>query len=130
MPEKTSLQNINNGEVCIETIYYFGSQYGTAKSYAQKLSQLTDIECISYDKIKNRLDVESVIYIGGLYAGGVKGLKTTMKYLPESADLTVVTVGLADVNDPVNVEKILHSLRSQLAHDRYIKTKFFTCEVE
>ena len=103
----------------------FGSQYGTAKSYAQKLSQLTDIECISYDKIKNRLDVESVIYIGGLYAGGVKGLKTTMKYLPESADLTVVTVGLADVNDPVNVEKILHSLRSQLAHDRYIKTKFF-----
>ena len=29
----------------------FGSQYGTAKSYAQKLSQLTDIECISYDEL-------------------------------------------------------------------------------
>lgn len=109
----------------MKEIIIFGSQYGTSKLYAQKLSQLTGIECVSYDKIKSLNDVQTVIYIGGLYAGGVKGLKAATKHLPKKAELAVVTVGLADVNEPVNVENIRRSLRRQLPDGWYEKSTFF-----
>lgn len=113
------------GSYIMKSIIIFGSQYGTAKSYAHKLSQLTDIDYVSYDKIKSLQDMQIVVHIGGLYAGGVKGLRTTLRHLPEKAELLIVTVGLADVHDSVNVENIRRSLRKQLSEDRYARTDFY-----
>ena len=56
----------------MKSLIIYGSQYGTAKAYATKLSEITEIPCISYENIKDIKDYEQIIYLGGLYAGGVK----------------------------------------------------------
>ena len=92
----------------------YGSEYGTTRRYAEQLSQLTGIPAMDYTSAKNLDGCELVIYLGGLYAGGVKGLKKTAKKFPAGARLILVTVGLADVQDPKNIENIRRSLRTQL----------------
>ena len=56
-------------------IIIFGSQYGTAKQYAEVLGRRTDTEVRSY-KEKTDIDgCDTIVYIGALYAGGVLGMK-------------------------------------------------------
>ena len=55
-----------------------------------------------------------VIHFGGLYAGGVKGLKKTIKSIKDNTKLIVVTVGLADVNDVLNTDNIKKSIKNQI----------------
>lgn len=63
-------------------IIIYGSQYGTAKQYAEELSKKTNIKIETYENIKNIDEYETIIYIGALYAGGVLGMaKTFKKYL-------------------------------------------------
>lgn len=104
----------------------YGSQYGTAKAYATKLSEITEIPCISYENIKDIKDYEQIIYFGGLYAGGVKGLKNTFRLLKNSNIKTIlVTVGLADVNNKENTNNIKASLEKQLEKDIYKNSLIF-----
>lgn len=70
----------------------YGSEYGTTRRYAEQLSQLTGIPAMDYTSAKNLDGCELVIYLGGLYAGGVKGLKHTVKRLPTGVKLILVTV--------------------------------------
>ncbi len=53
----------------------YGSQYGTTKRYAEKFSEMTNIPVEDYKNIKDLSEIGLIIYFGGLYAGGVKGLK-------------------------------------------------------
>ena len=94
---------------------------GTTRFYAEKLSELTGIEAISYEQAADVSGCELVIYLGGLYAGGVKGLKRTVKYFPQQAELILITVGLADPADPENVKNIRASLQKQLPENVYKK---------
>lgn len=104
----------------MKSLIIYGSQYGTAKAYATKLSEITEIPCISYENIKDIKDYEQIIYFGGLYAGGVKGLKNTFRLLKNSNIKTIlVTVGLADVNNKENTNNIKASLEKQLEKDIY-----------
>ena len=106
----------------MKSLIIYGSQYGTAKAYATKLSEITEIPCISYENIKDIKDYEQIIYFGGLYAGGVKGLKNTFRLLKNSNIKTIlVTVGLADVNNKENTNNIKASLEKQLEKDIYKK---------
>lgn len=79
----------------------------------RKLSELTDIEPISYEQAAEVSGCELVIYLGGLYAGGVKGLKHALKYFPKEAELILITVGLADPADSENVKNIRKSLKNR-----------------
>ena len=107
----------------MKSLIIYGSQYGTAKAYATKLSEITEIPCISYENIKDIKDYEQIIYFGGLYAGGVKGLKNTFRLLKNSNIKTIlVTVGLADVNNKENTNNIKASLEKQLDY----KISFFS----
>ena len=92
----------------------FRSQYGTTKRYAEKFSEIMDTPCISYEEVKALSNYDVVIHFGGLYAGGVKGLKTTIKALPENTRLIIVTVGLADVSDEENINNIRRAIRRQV----------------
>ena len=92
----------------------YGSEYGTTRRYAERLAQLTGIPAVDYTSAKELDGIELVIYLGGLYAGGVKGLKHMVKRLPTGVQLILVTVGLADVTDPENVRRIQNSVRRQL----------------
>lgn len=37
----------------LKSLIIYGSQYGTAKAYATKLSEITEIPCVSYENIKD-----------------------------------------------------------------------------
>ena len=67
---------------------------------------MMDFPVISYENIKSLTEYDRVIYFGGLYAGGVKGLKSTVKKLSPNTKLVIVTVGLADVCDEENIVNI------------------------
>lgn len=109
----------------MKAIIIYGSQYGTTKRYAQKLSELTGIQAESYDKVQNILDYEKVVYLGGLYAGGVKGLKQSIKLMPLDAEFIIITVGLADTLDNINTENIRKSVQKQIPDSLYDKAKLF-----
>lgn len=68
----------------MKKLIVYGTQYGTTKRYAEKFSEIMDTPCISYEEVKALSNYDVVIHFGGLYAGGVKGLKTTIKALPEN----------------------------------------------
>lgn len=98
----------------MKQLIIYGSHYGTSKCYAQKLSEMTGIPVISYEDIKDLSEYEEIIHLGGLYAGGVKGLKNTIKALPQNGKLIIVTVGLADVSIKENTDHIKMAVRQQV----------------
>ena len=98
----------------MNTLILYGSQYGTAKRYAEKFAEMTHFPVISYEDVKTLTDYEQIIYFGALYAGGVKGLKNTVKKISPNTKLIIVTVGLADVCDKENISNIRNSIRKQV----------------
>lgn len=108
-------------------IIIYGSKYGTTKSYAMKLSDKTDIPIIEYSKIKSLESYNRIIYIGGLYAGGVLGLKATLKKFKLSNDqkLICITVGLADPKNEDNQNNISESLIKQIPENQIEKCQMF-----
>ena len=98
----------------MNTLIIYGSQYGTTKRYAGKFAEMTHFPVVSYEDVKSLTDYERIIYFGALYAGGVKGLKNTIKKISPNTKLIIVTVGLADVRDPENISNIRNSIKKQV----------------
>lgn len=98
----------------MKSLIIYGSQYGTTKCYAKKFAEITKIPIISYEDIKDLTNYDLIIHFGGLYAGGVKGLKNTVKVLKKDAKIIIVTVGLADVYDQENIDNIRKSISKQV----------------
>ena len=105
-------------------IIIYGSHYGTTKQYAEELSRLTHLPLENEEDVKNIHD-DFIVYLGGLYAGGVKGLKHIVKMIPSQTQMIVVTVGLADVQDEQNIKNIRHALQQQLSPELFHGSKFF-----
>ena len=111
----------------MRTVIVYGSQYGTAKRYAEALAGRTGSEIRSYEDMKD-LDVyDSIVYIGALYAGGVLGLKKTLSGIhdPQNKKIVIATVGLADPNDRENTETIRSGLKKQLPENICIHARIF-----
>ena len=81
----------------MKNIILYGSQYGSTRRYAEKLSEQTGIPAISYKGAPGLSGMKTIIYLGGLYAGGVLGLAKTLRgvSLQDGQKLLLVTVGLA-----------------------------------
>lgn len=109
----------------MQRIIIYGSEYGTTRRYAEKLSQLTGIPAVDHAAAGDLRGCELVVYLGGLYAGGVKGLKATAKRLPAGVRLILATVGLADVTDPDNIRNIQNAVRRQLPPALLANTALF-----
>jgi flavodoxin len=60
-------------------IVIYGSQYGTAKRYAEELSNRLGFELKSYEEVADVNLYDTIIYVGALYAGGVLGRKRHLK---------------------------------------------------
>ena len=104
----------------MKSIVIYGSQYGTAKAYATRFSKITGIPCVSYKDLIDINGYEQIVFFGALYAGGVKGLRRTFGQLRDGSIKTiVVTVGLADVSNKENTDRIKASLERQLGSDAY-----------
>ena len=97
-------------------IIIYGSQYGTAKQYAEELARRTGLETRPFDAAGDMGGYGTIAYIGGLYAGGVMGMKRTFAKLGgcEGKTIVIATVGLADPEDPENVANIERSMTKQL----------------
>ena len=84
----------------MKSIIIYGSRYGSARRYAQELSKQTGIPDVSYQEAPLLSELETVVYIGALYAGGVLGLTKTLRRqsFGEHQRLVIVTVGQSDRN--------------------------------
>ena len=103
----------------------YGSRYGSTKSYAERLAEMTGIEAVEYTKASSIGDYDRIIFLGGLYAGGVTGLKQTASKMAPQQKLAVVTVGLADPTDAANVANIRKSIKTQIPKHFYNESRFF-----
>ena len=108
-------------------IIIYGSCYGTAKVYAEALAEQMKCKVLSYDKVKAPDGYETIVYVGGLYAGGVMGMAKTAKKI--SADkckrFVVITVGLADPDDEKNVQNIRKAAIRQIPNSLADRTEFY-----
>lgn len=117
--------SIQKGVIIVKRIIIYGSCYGSTRKYAEKLSELTGIDCISFDKIKDIEKYEQIVYFGGLYAGGVVGLSKTFKKISDDTDTVIITVGIADNKSSTNIENIRNSIKKQISEGQFENTKIF-----
>ena len=96
-------------------IILYGSRYGAARQYAQALEERTGLPAVSYAEVRDFGPFDTIVYVGGLYAGKTTGLAKTARRLPTDHPfrLLVATVGLAD---PANEDNLL-SIRESLAKE-------------
>ena len=66
-----------------------------------------------------------VVFFGGLYAGVVNGLAGCVKHLPHSAELVLVTVGLADPAVEENHDEISKMVDKVITGELKNRTKVF-----
>ena len=104
-------------------IVIYGSQYGTAKRYAEELANRTRFVLKSYEEVEDINTYETIIYIGALYAGGVMGMKKTFKNMKDCGNhrIIIATVGLADPSDKENTDTIKNGMKNQLSKEVYDK---------
>lgn len=104
-----------------------GSCYGTAKTYAEALSKMINVAAVSYDRVSGLERYETIIYLGGLYAGGVRGMAKTVKKIPPDTcrRFIVITVGLADPQDEKNIRNIRNSAGKQIPEVLRGRTEFY-----
>lgn len=102
-------------------IIIYGSQYGTAKQYAEELAKKTNIEVKQYEDVNDLDNYGTIIYIGSLYAGGVLGMKKTFKKMSniQNKKIIIATVGLADPTDLENINNIEIGMKNQLPKEIY-----------
>lgn len=114
-------------EDVMSNIIIYGSHYGTTKQYAKELSRRTNIEAISFKNVKEINDYDNIIYLGGLYAGGVLGMSKTIKKLNNTVNkkIIIVTVGLSDPMDEVNKNNIRNNIKKQVSKEIFEKAKIF-----
>ena len=106
-------------------VIIYGSLYGAAKSYAENLSRLTGVKAYSYQKVKDLSNYQQIVYLGGLYLGGMVGLKQTIRKAPENAEFIFITVGIDDIFDKKCMDKIKKSIQNQVPPYIYNKAKIF-----
>ena len=96
------------------TVVIFESRYGFTRRYAQWIGEA--LSCPVFEKKQfhpqNFSNYDTIIYGGGLYAGGVSGIKLIVKNWPRLSQkrLILFTCGLADPKDPANVSHIREGL--------------------
>ena len=112
----------------MNSIIIYGSHYGTTKQYAEELSKRTDIKVIFFKNVNQQInDYDTIIYLGGLYAGGVLGMSKTLKKLHNISGkkIIIATVGLSDPTDEVNKNNIRNNIKSQIPKEVFEKAKIF-----
>ena len=77
----------------MKTVIIYGSCYGTSERYARELARQTGAELHAAKDLRDLTGCGLAVHIGGLYAGGLAGLRQTLRLLPPDCWLMAVTVG-------------------------------------
>lgn len=110
-------------------VVIYKSKYGATGKYAKWIAE--DLSCDIYERSKVKLmDLESyntIIYGGGLYAGGVKGIDLLTKNFDKlcNKNLILFTCGLADPSNKENTDHIKTSLNKIFTSQMREKIKVF-----
>lgn len=105
----------------MNTIIIYGSNYGTSKRYAEELGRRMQVKVVSYKELRDINEYTNVIYVGGLYAGGVCGMSKTLKKwkTKDKNSLCIISVGLSNHRSQKNVDAIKSSIKIQLSDELY-----------
>ena len=109
----------------MNTLIIYGSQYGSTKRYAERLSKITGIEDVDYKQAKGIEGFDRIIFMGGLYAGDVHGLKKTVGKMADNQELIIVTVGVTDPNETEYFSEIRKSIKAKIPANLYNEEKIF-----
>ncbi|WP_315081726.1 flavodoxin domain-containing protein [uncultured Clostridium sp.] len=112
-----------------KTVVVYQSKYGSTKKYAEWISE--ELSCDLFERkdvTPNQLEYyETIIYGGGLYAGGVSGIKLITKSFKQlkNKNIIIFTCGLADPKDRINVKGIREGLNKVLSEEMKKVIKIF-----
>ena len=111
----------------MQRVILYGSHYGSTLQYAKKLSELTNIPAVHYKDDLDLSKMQTIIYMGGLYAGGVLGLAKTFRHfsLQDGQKIILITVGLSDPDEPENRQNIRKAIQKQLPSNLFYQAKLF-----
>lgn len=107
----------------------YESKYGTTKKYAQWISTSLSSEIYEKSSIKssNLKEYDTIIYGGGMYAGGISGISIITKNFDiiKDKNIIVFTCGLADPKEESNLVSIKKGIEKVFTKDMIDKIKFF-----
>ncbi|HWQ77488.1 MAG TPA: flavodoxin domain-containing protein [Anaerovoracaceae bacterium] len=108
------------------TVVVYKSKYGSTKKYAEWIAEALQADLFEASGVNadNLLKYDTVIYGGGLYAGGIIGVSLIRKAFDRLRDkkLVLFTVGLAD---PKNTEQFLPILNKNLTEEMQKAVRIF-----
>ena len=100
----------------------YDSQYGFTEQYARWIAEELGCPCAPRKGMKPEQlqKYDGLIYGGGLYAGGVSGLKWFAKQLPSLAGkrIALFTCGVADPSEPQNAAHIREGMAKILTPEQ------------
>lgn len=101
-----------------KTVVIYCSKYGATKQYARWIAAALSCDLLEQHTVRpDDLDrYDTIIYGGGLYAGGVSGIKLLTKNADrlQQKNLLLFTCGIADPKDEDNVKHIRQALNKIL----------------
>lgn len=108
-------------------VIIYGTQYGSARTYAEELARRTGFDLLEYGEVGDINGYETIVYIGSLYAGGVQGMKRTFAKLasPVGKRIVIATVGLADPTVTEYTDHIKAEMQRQLSADVFAAATIF-----
>lgn len=96
----------------------YKSNYGSTETYARWLAEDLNADLLNAGCVKptDLQQYQTIVYGGGLYAGGVNGISLLTKNfdLIKDKEIYLFTVGAADVTDPRNTNAIRSALEQKL----------------
>ena len=100
----------------------YASHYGFTEAYARWIAEELSGDLLEAKRVQSEdlRRYHTVIYGGGLYAGGVNGISLLTENFEtlQGKNLFLFTVGAADVTDQENIASIRRSLRGGLQYSR------------
>lgn len=92
----------------MKTIIVYKSNYGTCKQYAQWLADALQCKAETNVKPDELQTYDVIVYIGGLYAGGINGFKWFRKQFDDLADkkLILCMVGMTTPAESGKYEQV------------------------
>ena len=112
-----------------KSVVIYKSQYGATEKYAKWIAEELACDICERTKVKVMdLDpYDTIIYGGGLYAGGVNGIDLLTKNWDQFCNkkLVLFTCGLADPSDKGNTDHIKNSLNKVFTTSMQEKIKVF-----
>lgn len=110
-------------------VVIYESKYGYTKRYAKWIADALSCPVFERKQFRSRnfSQYEVIIYGGGLYAGGVSGIKTLSQnwHILSRKRVILFTCGLADPDKPDNISSIRKSLAKVLSKEMLEHIRFF-----